>query len=127
MVGMEVVSLWQAESSAHVLVLGVRLHRHMRHQASSTLSTRLDLHKIVLEELLQLSLSGRVREVSNVQSATLSSAGDDSLVLGGVDGLVTAGTNSGAFGRVGGLGEGGVGHLASGSVDGHGGGLFDCG
>ena len=103
------------------------VHRHVRHQVSSSHSTGRHLHKIVLEELLQLSLSGRVREVSNVQSATLSSAGDDSLVLGGVDGLVTAGTNGSAFGSVGGLGEGGVGHLASGSVDGHGGGLFGGG
>jgi len=50
-------------------------------------------HKVVLEEVLQLSLSGRIGEVSNVESSTLGGAGDDGLVLRGVDGLVAAGSD----------------------------------
>ena len=69
------------------------------------------LHKVVLEEILQLSLGGRIGEVSNIQSPTLRGAGDDGLVLGGVDGLVAASTDAGALSSARGLGEGGVGHL----------------
>ena len=79
-----------------------------------------NLHKVVLEEVLQLSLSGRVCEVSDIQSPALGRAGDDSLVLRGVDWLVTASTNTGALGGVGGLVQGSGCHLGSGSVDGHG-------
>lgn len=78
------------------------------------------VHKVVLEEVLELSLSGRVCEVSNIQSPTLGRTGDDSLVLRGVDRLVTAGANGGALGGGGGLVEGGVCHLGGGSFDGHG-------
>lgn len=79
----------------------------------------LNLHKVVLEEVLQLSLGGRVGEVSNVQSPTLSGAGDDGLVLRRVDRLVAAGANRGAFSGGAGLVEGGVCHLGGGSFDGH--------
>jgi hypothetical protein len=79
----------------------------------------LHVHKVVLEEVLQLSLGGRVGEVSNVQSPTLSGAGDNGLVLGRVDRLVTAGANGGALGGGSGLGKGGVCHLGGGSFDGH--------
>ena len=75
------------------------------------------LHQVVLEELLQLSLGGRVREVPNVESPTLGGAGDDGLVLGGVDGLVAAGADAGAFGGASGLVEGGVGHLGGDAID----------
>ena len=77
------------------------------------------IHEVLLEELLQLSLSGRVREVSDVQSPSLSRAGDDSLVLRSVDWLVAASSNTSALGGVGGLVEVGVCHLAGDSVDGH--------
>ena len=79
-----------------------------------------DLHKVVLEEILQLSLGGRIGEVSDVQSPSLSGARDDSLILGCVDGLVTASSNAGALGSSRGLGEGGVGHLGSSRFNGHG-------
>lgn len=73
-------------------------------------------HKVVLEEVLQLPLGGRVREVSNIQSPSLGGAGQDSIVLG-CGGLLGAS----------GLGvvvEGGGGHLGGNTVDrcGH----FDC-
>jgi len=71
------------------------------------------VHKVVLEEVLQLSLGGRVREVSNVQSPALGGAGNDGLVLAGIDGLAAAGTNTRSFGGAGGLVDGGLGHLAS--------------
>ena len=73
-----------------------------------------DVHKVLLEEFLQLSLRGRVGEVSDVESPPLGGTGDDSLILGCVDGLV-----AGALGSAGGLGEGGVGHLGSGRFNGH--------
>jgi hypothetical protein len=69
---------------------------------------RAHLHKVVLEEVLQLPLGGRVREVSNVESPTLGGAGQDSLVLGcrglGASGLV-------------GVVEGRSGHLGGNTVD----------
>ena len=77
------------------------------------------VHKVLLEEFLQLSLGGRVREVSDVQSPALGGTGDDGLVLRGVDGLVAAGPNAGAFGGAGRLVEGGVCHLGGGSFDRH--------
>ena len=79
----------------------------------------LNLHKVVLEEVLQLSLGGRVGEVSNVQSPTLSGAGDNGLVLRRVDRLVTAGANGGALGGGSRLVESSVCHLGGGSFDGH--------
>lgn len=66
------------------------------------------LHKVVLEEILQLPLGGRVREVSNVKSPSLGGAGQDSLVLGG------CGLGSGGLG---GVFEGGGGHLGGDTVD----------
>ena len=60
----------------------------------------LHVHKVVLEEVLQLSLGGRVGEVSDIQSPTLSGAGDNGLVLGRVDRLVAAGANGGGLGGV---------------------------
>lgn len=78
-----------------------------------------DLHKVVLEEVLQLSLGGRVGEVSNVESSTFSSAGDDGLILRCIDGLVGTGSNAGAFSGSGGLIEGSGCHLGGGSFDGH--------
>jgi hypothetical protein len=72
------------------------------------------LHKVVLEEVLQLPLGGRISEVSNVKSPTLGGAGTDSLVVG-CGGLLGAGVLRGRSGVV----KGGVGHL--------GGDLFDWG
>ena len=72
-------------------------------------------HEVVLEEVLQLPLGGRVREVSNVKSPSLGGAGTHSLVLG-CGGLLGAGALSGGRSVV---VEGGVGHL--------GGDLFDWG
>lgn len=43
-----------------------------------------DLHKVALEEFLQLPLSCRVREVANVEAAALSGAGSVGLGLGGL-------------------------------------------
>ncbi len=48
-----------------------------------------NLHKVALEEFLQFPLRGRVREIPDVESTTLRSAGQNCLVLRGVDGLVT--------------------------------------
>lgn len=76
-----------------------------------------DLHKIVLEEVLQLSLRGRICEVSNVKSPTLSSTGDDGFILRSVDGLSTS-EGVGTF-SVGGLVKGSVCQLGGGSFDGH--------
>lgn len=73
-----------------------------------------NVHKVVLEELLQLSLGGRIGEVSDVQSPSLCGTGDDGLILRSVDGAVSASADAGALGSAGGLGEGGVGHLGSG-------------
>lgn len=87
--------------------------------AEGAIKEKNDLHKVVLEEVLQLSLSGRISEVSNVKSSALSSACDDSLVLRCVDGLVGAGSNASTFGGSGGLVEGSVCHLGGGSFDGH--------
>jgi hypothetical protein len=65
------------------------------------------VHKVVLEEFLQLPLGGRVSEISNVESPSLSSAGQDRLVLGG-GGLGAGGLSS--------LVEGGSGHLGGHTV-----------
>ena len=43
-----------------------------------------DLHKIALEEILQLPLSCRVGQVANVETATLGGAGRGSLIGGGL-------------------------------------------
>jgi hypothetical protein len=42
-----------------------------------------NLHQVVLEEVLQLPLGGRICEVPNVKSSTLGCACNDSLVIGG--------------------------------------------
>lgn len=49
-----------------------------------------DLHKVTLEELLQLPLSCRVGQVADVETASLSSAGEDGIVVGGrlIGGLI---------------------------------------
>ena len=73
-----------------------------------------NIHKVFLEELLQLSLRGRVGEVSDVESPSLGGTGDDSLILRCIDGLVAASSDASALGGAGGLGEGSVGHLGSG-------------
>lgn len=86
---------------------------------STEMAGREDSHKVVLEEILQLSLSGRVGEVSNVESSTLGGAGNDGVVLRGVDGLVATSTDRCALGSRGGLVEGSVCHLGGGSFDGH--------
>lgn len=102
LVGMDVVSLGRVSQSLLFLV-----------------AAGANIHKVFLEELLQLSLGGRVSEVSNVKSPALSGAGDDGLVLRGIDGLVAAGTDAGAFSGASWLVEGGVCHLGSGSFDRH--------
>jgi hypothetical protein len=87
----------------------------LRH-AEKTGST---LHQVVLEELLQLPLGGRVREVSNVKSPALSGARTHSLVLG-CGGLLSASALRGGGGGGGGssvVGEGGGGHLGGDTVD----------
>ena len=56
-----------------------------------------DLHKVTLEELPQFPLRGRVREIPDVESTTLRSAGQNGLVLGGVDGLVTTSSGVGTI------------------------------
>ena len=50
-----------------------------------------DLHEEALEEVLEIPLSGRVREVSNVQTTTFSCTGDNGLVLRGVGGFAASG------------------------------------
>lgn len=67
-------------------------------------------HEVVLEELLQLPLGGRVGEVPDVESPALGSAGDDCLILGSAGGLVAL--------RSGGrLVEGGVCQLGGNALD----------
>lgn len=66
------------------------------------------IHQVVLEEILQLPLGGRVREVPDVKSPTLSSAGKDSLILGCVG--LSASSLSVVI-------EGGVGQLGGNVVD----------
>lgn len=69
-------------------------------------------HQVVLEEVLQLPLVGRICEVSNVKSPTLGGARTHSLVLG-CGGLLGAGALGGGSGVV----EGGGGHLGGDTVD----------
>ena len=49
------------------------------------------LHEVSLEEGSQLPLGRRVREVSDIESASLCSAGQDCLIVGSIGGLVTTG------------------------------------
>lgn len=70
-------------------------------------------HQVVLEEVLQLPLGGRICEVSNVKSPALGGARTDSLVLG-CGGLLSAGVALGG-GSV--VVEGGVGQLGGGTVN----------
>jgi hypothetical protein len=72
----------------------------------------LHVHQVVLEEVLQLPLVGRIREVSNVKSPALGGARTHSLVLGG-RGLRGAGALRGGSRVV----EGGGGHLGGDTVD----------
>lgn len=81
------------------------------------MGAQVDLHQVVFEELLQLPLGGRIREVPNIESPTLSRTGNDSLVLSCIDGLVASSANVGAFGCAGGLVEGGVCHLGGNAID----------
>lgn len=48
-----------------------------------------NLHQVSLEERLQLPLGRRVREVSDVQSAALCSAGQNGLVVRSIGGLLS--------------------------------------
>ena len=66
------------------------------------------IHQVVLEEVLQLPLGGRISEVPNVESPTLSGAGKDSLVLG------CGGLGAGVLCSI---VEGGSGHLGGDTVD----------
>ena len=68
-----------------------------------------DLHKVTIKESLQLPLGRRVREVSDIESATLCSAGKDGLIVGVLCGLILC--------RLG-LGNGGVAKFGSNVVDG---------
>lgn len=68
-----------------------------------------DLHGVILEELLELLLGGRIGEIANVQAATL--IGTD----GGSIGSLRRGSS--AVG-VGGIVEGGRSHVVSDIVDG---------
>ncbi len=77
-----------------------------------------DLHKVVLEELLQLPLRGRIREVPDIKPPTLSRTLNDSLVLRSVAKFVSSSTNGGAFSFGSVFVEGGVCHLGGGTVDG---------
>lgn len=76
------------------------------------------IHQVVLEEVLQLPLGGRICEVSNVKSPALGGARTHSLVLG-CGGLLGAGAlrrgGSGCGSGV--VGEGGGGHLGGDTVD----------
>ena len=67
------------------------------------------LHEVTIKEGLQLPLGRRVREVSDIESATLCSAGQDSLIMGVLCGLILC--------RLG-LGNGGVAKFGSNVVDG---------
>jgi hypothetical protein len=55
------------------------------------------VHRVVLKEVLQLLLGGRVREVSDEQSPALNGTGDSGLALG-FDRPVAAGANGGDLG-----------------------------
>lgn len=46
-------------------------------------------HKVALEEFLEIPLSGRVRQVANVQTTSLSDDGKDSFILSCVDRFTT--------------------------------------
>ena len=48
--------------------------------------SKLNLHKVSLEEGLQLPLGRRVREISDVESSSLRRASQDRIVLGGLVG-----------------------------------------
>jgi hypothetical protein len=88
----------------------IRLRAFLRHRAE----IRVHLHQVVLEEVLQLPLGGRVREVSNVESPALSGARTHGLIVGG-RGLLSTGILR--VGRSVVVGEGGGGHLGGDTVD----------
>lgn len=55
------------------------------------------LHKVTLEEIAEIPLSSRVREIPNVETTSLSDDGDDSIILSCV-GLTTILDGSGSQG-----------------------------
>ena len=91
-------------------------------QLCVTQQTNFYLHLVVLEEFFQLSLGGRISEVSDVQSPPFGSAGENSLILRRINGLISTSTDGGALGSAGGFGKGSGGHLGSNTFDGH----VDC-
>lgn len=84
------------------------------------------VHQVVLEEILQFPLSGRIGEVSDIKSSTLRSTLDDGLVLRGIDWLVATGANRGAFSGASRFGEGSGCHLGGSTVDGSSGHVDRC-
>jgi hypothetical protein len=97
LVGMEVDSLFHVVS-----FLALSFHRSMRLPGDG----EKNLHQIVLEELLQLPLGGRISEVPNIKSPTLSCTGDDGLVFGRRLGISWVG-----------IGESSVCHLGGDTID----------
>ena len=67
-----------------------------------------DLHGVAGEEFLESPLGGRVRQIANVQTTSLSSTSDDSFILGSVDGLTASDIviTSGCNGSYAGIGQG---------------------
>ena len=67
-----------------------------------------DLHGVAGEEFFQGPLRGRVRQIANVQTTSLSSTSYDCFVLGSVDGLTTGEIviASGCNGSYAGIGQG---------------------
>lgn len=57
-----------------------------------------NLHEVSLEKFGQLPLGRRICEVTDIESATLCSAGQDCLVVGSIGALVT--TSGGGFSRL---------------------------
>ena len=48
------------------------------------------LHKVALEEFIEIPLSSRVRKVTNVEATSLSDDGEDSFVLSCIDGFTAS-------------------------------------
>lgn len=97
-------------------VVSLRITRQMMDSMRHARGGGKRIHKIILEEVLQLSLSGRVREVPNVEPPAFSSRRSDSLILGGARGVVASRRTLGGRG----IGQASGGHLGSGSFNGHG-------
>lgn len=49
-----------------------------------------NLHKVALEELVEVPLSSRVREIPNIETTAFCNDGDDSFVLSCVDWFTTS-------------------------------------